>query len=145
MTAIFLASIYIGEIDKEKAEKTLNEIDTNIELGRIIVAIINIWNNRFESLADLYPVFELKYKIFEGTAAETLILLLLAKKQYHFVFKLFQSNDLDFKNKCKPIYYALMHYLKDEYPNEYLKMGDELKQPVEDVMERIKQMAIDYA
>ncbi len=56
----------------------------------------------------------------------------------------FDNEELNYKEKFKPIYYALMHYLKDEYPNEYLKMGDELKQPVADVMKRVEEMKVLY-
>lgn len=52
---------------------------------------------------------------------------------------------MNFKDRFKPIYYALMQNLKEEYPNEYLKMGAELQQPVNDIMEKIKEMAVDYA
>jgi len=46
--------------------------------------------------------------------------------------------------KFKPLYYALMHYLKDEYPNEFIKMGKELEQPVKEVIENIERMREDY-
>jgi hypothetical protein len=48
------------------------------------------------------------------------------------------------KDKYKPFYYALMHFMKDEFPNEYIKMGDELKEPVREVLEKVKQFEIDY-
>ena len=74
-----------------------------------------------------------------------LILLLIAKKQYNFTLRLFENDKLNLKDEFKPIYYALMQHLKYDYPNEYLKMGEELQQPVQEIQERIDQMAIDYA
>ncbi|MCP5052875.1 MAG: MarR family transcriptional regulator, partial [bacterium] len=73
------------------------------------------------------------------------ILLFLAKKQYHYVLKLFRENKLNFKDRLKPVYYALMVLMKDTFPDEHKKMDDELKQTVDEVIERINQMAIDYA
>ena len=109
-------------------------------------AFIFIWNSYLEegykhllkflnseNLADDY--IEITSEIFQ---------LLLCKNQYHSVLKIFEKEELNYKEKFKPIYYALMHYLKDEYPNEYLKMGDELKQPVADVMKRVEEMKVLY-
>ncbi len=73
-----------------------------------------------------------------------IILLLISKKQFHLAFKLFEMKSPNLKELFKPSYYALMHYLKDEYPNEYIKMGNELKQPVEEIIKKIEVMAIDY-
>jgi hypothetical protein len=38
-----------------------------------------------------------------------------------------------------------MTLLKNEYPDEYLKMGKELEEPVKDILKTIEQYAIDYA
>ena len=37
-----------------------------------------------------------------------------------------------------------MYFMQDEYPNEYKKMGDELKETVEEVIEEINKSSIDY-
>ncbi|MDY7033477.1 MAG: hypothetical protein SVY10_16415 [Thermodesulfobacteriota bacterium] len=49
------------------------------------------------------------------------------------------------KDKFKPIYYAVMHFMKKEFPDEYLKMGGELKETVDEVIEKINLLAKDYA
>jgi hypothetical protein len=71
---------------------------------------------------------------------ETVTLVLIAKHQYHLVYNLFQDDELQLKDRLKPIYYALMHFMKDEYPNEYLKMGSELKEPMDQIIEKILKM-----
>ena len=38
----------------------------------------------------------------------------------------------------KPIYFTLMSYMKEEFPDEYLKMGDEVKEIVEEIVEDIE-------
>ncbi|NIN24297.1 MAG: hypothetical protein GTN82_41575 [Candidatus Aminicenantes bacterium] len=48
------------------------------------------------------------------------------------------------REKYKPIYYALMYFMRDQYPDEYKKMGPELKQTVEEIIETVNQWAIDY-
>ncbi|MCH8956129.1 hypothetical protein IIA28_12560 [candidate division KSB1 bacterium] len=47
-------------------------------------------------------------------------------------------------DRFKPVYYALMYFMQKEYPNEYRKMGGELKQTVEEVLQKIQQLAKDY-
>jgi hypothetical protein len=38
-----------------------------------------------------------------------------------------------------------LYFLKDEYPTDYLRMGPELKETVDDILAEVTQMAIDYA
>lgn len=84
----------------------------------------------------------------ENTSEEVeKLLLYIAKKQYSFLHDYFTNKEnqhLQPKDRFKPIYYALMYYMQDEYPHEYLKMGKELKQTVEEIIAKIEQMAIDY-
>lgn len=71
------------------------------------------------------------------------ILLLLSKNQFHLVMKLFSEHE-NLKEILKPTYYALMTLLKEVYPNEVIKMGEELNQPVNDLLERIEEMKEEY-
>ena len=73
-----------------------------------------------------------------------LILLLLAKKQYNRTYQLFQDVP-ELKDRYKPLYYACLYFLKDEYRIEYLRMPPEISETVQDVLTEIKQIAIDYA
>jgi hypothetical protein len=61
-------------------------------------------------------------------------IFLMGQKQYYTLFKIFNENPFDLMERFKPIYYALMHFLKDEYPNESRKMGDELRETVEEII-----------
>lgn len=72
------------------------------------------------------------------------LLLLLSRSQYHSVLDLFSKNE-NLKEMLKPTYYALMTHLKEEFPNEIIKMGEELIQPVNDIIERIEEMKLEYA
>lgn len=141
--------------DKDAAINFINKIK-KIGTYEFLSVVINlydsfvaIWDNKIEEGINLLQI-ALKKKennlLINSFVSdqEDPILLLISKNQYHSVLKIFENEELNFKEKFKPIYYALMHYLKDEYPNEYLKMGDELKQPVEDVMKRVEEMKVLY-
>ena len=72
---------------------------------------------------------------------------LLSISQYHFVYKYFNSErgqSLQLKDHLLPIYYALMHYLKDEYPQEYLRTPPELKETVQEIMDKVEEYRIAY-
>jgi hypothetical protein len=49
------------------------------------------------------------------------------------------------KERFKPVYYALMYRMRDEYPKEYKKMGEELRQTVEEILAEADKMASEYA
>ncbi|MCH8982088.1 hypothetical protein IH922_08730, partial [candidate division KSB1 bacterium] len=73
------------------------------------------------------------------------------KDGYTIIYLITQSvnNENEFfrrimKDRFKPVYYALMYFMQKEYPNEYRKMGGELKQTVEEIIQKIQQLAKDY-
>ncbi len=49
---------------------------------------------------------------------------------------------MNLKDRFKPLYYALLHFKNDP---DYHKMPPELAEPVKDIIEKVKQMAVDYA
>lgn len=104
-----------------------------------------LWNNDIDKAIQMFNEFNENEENINSKELMGLILLLfLAKKQYHFVFKLFKENKFGIKDKYKPFYYALMHFMKNTYPDEYKKMGTELKQTVEEIIEKVDGWAIDY-
>ncbi|GAB2593723.1 hypothetical protein [Spirosoma areae] len=86
-----------------------------------------------------------KGKLDETNLSQTYLKLLLAKKQYHTAYNYFAQEEWQLKDRFKPLYYATLYFLRDEYPTEYLRMGPELKETVDDILAEVAQMAIDYA
>ncbi len=70
-------------------------------------------------------------------------MLLLAKKQYHFTYDLFKKNN-QLVNELKPLYYATLHFLGSARKDEYLKMGSELTETVEEIIEEVKRYEYEY-
>lgn len=66
-----------------------------------------------------------------------LFIIFLSKNQYHSVIKLFENHP-ELKDRLKPIYFLTMEYLKEEYPNEYLKAGEEMRETIEELKERVR-------
>ena len=86
---------------------------------------------------------EESYKQFSSDI-ELFILMLIAKSQYQYVLKLFKNNKFDLFDKYKPIYYALMYLMQNEFPDEIKKMGSELEETVNEILEQIKKLEFDY-
>jgi len=70
-----------------------------------------------------------------------LFINLMSRHQYHFLFKQFETAP-KLKDLLKPTYYALMTLMRDDMPNEIVKMGDELKHPVEEILNRVRQTKV---
>ena len=109
-------------------------------------SVILLWHNEIEKAIKVSKEFmdnEESYKQFSSDI-ELFILMLIAKKQYHYVLKLFKKNRFDLFDKYKPIYYALMYLMQDEFPNEIKRMGDELKETVNEIVEQINKLSQKY-
>ena len=109
-------------------------------------AIILLWNNKIEEALKISKDFMENKETYEKFPKDIrqFLMLLIAKKQYHSTLKIFNENQFQLKDRFKPLYYALMYFLQKEYPNEYIKMGKELKQTVDEIIEEINKMAEDY-
>lgn len=150
----FLSYLHFEEKDKSNALSTINEINEDLPptiMLNYIQVMIFIWNEEYTRGFKLIEPYFKKIIIEELDSDSTIenikemFLLLIAKGQYNKTLSLFDYEGFNLKERLKPLYYALMHFMKDEYPNEILRMGEELKQPVADVLKKIEQMAIDYA
>ena len=62
---------------------------------------------------------------------------LMSYKYYGVALDLFEKYKL--KDILKPVYFALMHYMKKEFPNEYLKIGSEIKEVVDGVIKSVEE------
>lgn len=146
---IFRALKHIMALKRSKAEalefvRKAVEDEENL-ISANIYAITLLWNNEIEEAMKAIKIF-MDYEENHDLRGdfESILIFLLAKKQFHFTYKLFYENKCDIKDRYKPFYYALMYFMRDTYPDEYKKMGSELKETVEEIIERVNQIAIDY-
>lgn len=130
----------------ELARKSYENGEHNIYIFYTLSMIL-LWNNKIEEALKLPKEFIEDNEIFEKYNDDMALffMLLIAKKQCNFTLKLFKENKFNLLDKYKPIYYALMYFMQDDYPSEYKKMGEEIKETVAEVVDVIKQMAVDYA
>ncbi len=108
-------------------------------------AIIALWNQEFELSNQLITEYlaNFDYSSYIGDITDYFILL-LAMAQRHKALKLFKEFP-KLEVELKPIYFATMSFFQDEYPKEYLKMGDELEETVQEILSRVKEYREKYA
>lgn len=108
---------------------------------------ILLWHNEIEKALEISKYFLDKEDNYSEFSAEIklFLLLLLAKKQYHFVLNLFKENKFNIQDRYKPIYYALMSLMQNEFPDEIVRMGSELEETVQEILAQIEKLSKDYA
>ncbi|MDO9614063.1 MAG: tetratricopeptide repeat protein [Bacteroidota bacterium] len=108
---------------------------------------ILLWHNEIEKAIEISSEFLSKEKSYAEFSKdiELFLLLLLAKKQYHYVLNLFRENKFDVQDRYKPIYYALMSLMQNEFPDEIKRMGSELEETVQEILLEIEKLSKDYA
>jgi TPR repeat protein len=140
---------FIKKMNKAEALQLLNRAvtQTEIPVNDYVFAMILLWNNRFEQARQQAQTFIEREDILTNFSAgiEPYLMLLMAKKQLDYVYRLFSENRFEIRDKYKPIYYALMYFMQDSIPDEYKRMGAELKQTVDEIIDQVYQMAMDYS
>ena len=133
-----LANLYFEMNDISKKEKALELSGKAMELtdhSDIIALYIHVgvllWNEKAKEAG------KLMIDILEGPLhsddnmkfiSESLQYFLVFK-QKQFLHKLFSSNP-EWVDRYKPEYYTLLSEMQDEYLKDYLKMSEELEEPV---------------
>jgi len=128
----------IGQINK------LNESD----IDNMLLALEFILLDEFElSEKSLFDV--LKSKNINNRTLNLYIyfylVLLIIKEQYYRVKNILENRDYNLKEKYKPIWYALMTLMQDDFPHEIKKMGSELQESVDEVLKKVEEYRVKYA
>ena len=133
---------------KEKALKYTHESYNDIQnyQNTHTLAVIELWVENFSSSYEKFLEW-MKYE--DAVSAEydvSLYLnLLIAKGQFYKAKEFMELPKYQLKERYKPIWYALMILMQDDFPHEIKKMGSELKGTVDEVLEEIKRLKVKYA
>jgi len=108
------------------------------------LACIYVWDNKIEQAIKVALDFMFNDNYYKSSEKWVIfyLMLLLAKEQYQHVTQYFEDPELNLKERFKPLYYALLHFTDNK---DFHKMPPELAEPVKDIIEKVKQMAVDYA
>ena len=137
-------------------EKNIDAIDACGVKGRLEYAVVLLWNGLIEKSLQIFSgSLESVKEIFDTAEDDDIettlsdvsnyLMFLLSKGQYKAAYSLFHATEqIDLKQIAKPLYYALMNFMKKEYPTEYLKAGNELKEAVSEIIAAIDKMRKEY-
>jgi len=125
---------------KKDLDKHCNVFDTIHVLAKTL-----LWNDLIEDSLEKAHLF---LQVADNTdkynnPINEYLILLMAKKQYNSLFKLFSENEFKLKDKFKPTYYALMYFMKNQnekFEIEYKKVGEELQETVKEIIEEVKKI-----
>ena len=101
----------------------------------ILYSLILLWNNKLE---ESVLIMDKILSEFEDEQLDGIIeyfISLMKSKYYDVAYDLILNNDLI--DVIKPVYFALMSFMKGRDSNEFLKMGEELKEVVNKIIEDI--------
>ncbi len=123
-----------------------SKIEKEPSISILTYVITLLWNQKVKEASDkLLQIINGPLLKDENTSLISYTLqYFLIFRQKQFLYKLFTSNQ-QLTDRYKPVYYALMHELQDEYPNEYLKMTEELQEPVNAILDFVKKEQIRLA
>ncbi|MCI0470610.1 MAG: hypothetical protein L0Y73_03025 [Candidatus Aminicenantes bacterium] len=133
--------------DYKECLRNLGVIKHKATRNNLILVFANalLEENKIDaSVAMAKALFTDRKYIEEYDLANTFFMLLMAKKQYSSALKIFNDSYLDLKERFKPTYYALMYFMRDEHPNEYKKMGEELRETVDEIIKIIERFSEEY-
>ena len=113
----------------------------------LTLAIIELWTENFsksyERFLEWLP-FEIEHLEYES-GIMNYFSLLISKGQYYQAKKFLEMSEYQLKERFKPIWYALMTLMQDEFPNEIKKMGSELQESVDAILKEIEGCKIKYS
>ena len=145
---IFLSGLYF--LQARKINQALNLITDNYNHERNssnthTFCVILLWAEQFSASYDKFSEW-LKYENTDDWEIDVPVYLnlLIAKKQLYKAKEFFELPEYEFKNRYKPIWYALMSLMQNEYPHEIKKMGSELKESVDEILQHIDKLQKKY-
>jgi tetratricopeptide (TPR) repeat protein len=110
-------------------------------------AVIQLWNDLFQESSATFTELLARYPKAVETEADITeyLLLLLGKKQYYRAKNLFEMTDYQLKERYKPFWYALTKIMGDEMRVETAKMGSELKESVDEILQKVQEYQKKYS
>ena len=138
-----------NELEKKAEESLLYAYDSYKKKPTLYnthtLAAVLLWREEFSKSYDKFLEF-LAYDNAVEMEDEIIMYLnlLLSKGQFYKAKELFEMEKYQLKERYKPIWYALMKLMEQEFPNEIKKMGSELAQSVDEVLVEIEKLTIKY-
>ncbi len=139
-------------VKKEREHEALSFVKKSVAITKELINLfllikILLWNDKIEEAVKVWENDLFKKEIIEESTISISIVLnfFISKKQYNFVYNIFKENKFGIKERVKPIYYALLSFMGKNFEDEAKKMGSELKETVDEIIETINLLERDYS
>jgi hypothetical protein len=127
---------YSKKLSKIKALKLVEGFNSKgaIDIDKTIQALIYLWNDKFDkSISIIEEYLSDNKEADKALMLADFFIMLIEKKKYKEALKTIKTANLHLEEKYKPVYYALMVKMKDQFPQEIYKMGSEYKETVNEI------------
>jgi len=154
-TAMFnVACLYLEQLKKphdalELSRKAI-EIESSAD-GNLLLGVIALWNGEyseaFSAIDATLTEFAAEIEDLKDTLIFFPIAMLVAKGQTAFALKLFEDEryqSLNFKERFKPLYYAILQEIGESRKDDALRMGPELEETVKEIRSQFEVMREQY-
>ena len=131
---------YIFEFNHQVLKDLENSSDNMAENLIFLNFIQALYLKNFTRVYQLFTesfLDDFSFRVISNLQLNEFFLICISKKQYHTVKNSFEEVP-ELKDRLRPIYFLTMEYLKDEYPNEYLKAGEEMRETIEELKARVQ-------
>ena len=122
------------------------EIIQGLKANHYETEMLKVWTylcyDEFQKSEDF--VFK-TWRISQKVTARMYLLLLISKEQYYQAKNILENKEFNLKEQYKPIWYALMTLMQDDFPHEIKKMGSELQESVDEVLQKVEEYRKRYA
>lgn len=152
-TVYFLADfLFRQRMDQELAYRAVNlAIKREAKLNYLsLKAKIELWLGDLKGSLKTAEgfLYDLDFILDQGKLHQEYLMMLIAMGQHAFVLNYFKEQIPDkarwgnakFKEVCRPLYFAQLYFLKDKDVMEYLRMGGELRDTVNEIIQRIMEL-----
>ncbi len=153
--AFALGTLYLGKKKFDQARESFeNAVILDVFDARLMLVFmdISVFKKYYEAEAAFIQLLNEPHIFdsdFEFTPERIRLfgmgfIFLLSRSNRDFLYQFFNSEKAEvqqLKDRFKPIYYTLLYLLKEQYPTEYLRMGSELKETVEEIVELIEKFS----
>lgn len=131
---------------RNNALDIIDVLDRNLIDKKVMfaIAIVQLWNNDY--IESIQTFKEIDYEDSNNNLIisdiEEYFVLLLSKGQNELAYDII--NNYHLKGKFKPFYYATVSLLTDERHQEYLRMGPELQETVDEILQKVEEFRAKY-
>jgi len=120
--------------------------DSIDDVNNLIQASVSLWNEEFSlSYEKFIEHLDRKNHLKLEDNEDFYLTMLISKGQHYQAKKFLEMPEYQLKERYKPIWYALMTLMQDEFPHEIKKMGSELSESVDEVLKEIEIYKEKYA